>query len=408
MARFEPFPGVRYDPVTIDLDEVTAPPYDVVAPERREALAARHHYNAVHLDLPVPDLDAPPTDTDDPYRRPCELLSEWRRDGVLVTDEPSLYVYRMSFVDDLGRQRHTTGVVGALELAPSDGPPVLPHEQTTPKAKSDRLRLLRSCRANLSAIWCLSLASGLTKLLQREDEPISTWTASDGTRHELWQIEDAATQHTVSEAIASAPVLIADGHHRYETATAYRAERRAAVGDEPGPHDLTMALLVELVEDELTVLPIHRVVTGLPPGAKPAELLSELFELSPGPTDVDGLARVSDEPGALAVVTPDRTLLARPRAGRFADVRDLDTSRVDHALASFPPHDLHYQHGVANVVDRVRSGAADLGVIVGAVTIDQIAETAHGGERMPPKTTFFHPKPSTGFVYRLLDLEETP
>ena len=165
----------------------------------------------------------------------CRTLGEWRDEGVLVQDEdPSFYVYRMGYKDDTGRLRQTTGVIGALELAQPGTGGVLPHEQTTPKAKSDRLDLLRACRANLSAVWGLSTAEGLTSLCELPGPPVAAWTDDEGVHHRLWPISQPGIVEAMAGAVASEPVVIADGHHRYVTSLQYRDERHEA-GDGAGP-----------------------------------------------------------------------------------------------------------------------------------------------------------------------------
>mgnify|MGYP006180677023 CR=1 FL=1 len=163
MPRFEPFRGLRYDRDRVSLVDVTAPPYDVID-ERQRAQLATNARNAVRIDLPIDE------DGEDRYRVACRLLHEWQDEQTLVTDdEPTFTIYRMTFTEEAGHVRHTTGVIGALELWPPGAGEILPHEHTTPKAKSDRLDMLRSCRYNLSAIWGLSLAEGLTALLPTDD-----------------------------------------------------------------------------------------------------------------------------------------------------------------------------------------------------------------------------------------------
>ena len=157
MPRFEPFHGIRY--ATDDLSLVTAPPYDVIDAGERAALAARSPHNVVHIDLPVGE---------DPYAGAARTFRGWIADGTLTVDTPSLYLYRMTFTDEAGTPHHTLGVLGALGLEPPGEGDVLPHEHTTPKAKSDRLQLMRATEANLSPVWGLSLASGLSKLLDTD------------------------------------------------------------------------------------------------------------------------------------------------------------------------------------------------------------------------------------------------
>jgi uncharacterized protein (DUF1015 family) len=393
VARLQPFPAIRYDLDRVDLDRVISPPYDVIDDEQRAELAGRDPHNAVRIDLPVDE------DGRDRYEVARSLLAGWRDEGVLVTDDrPTFTLYRMSYLDDAGVARRTTGVVGALELSPP-GTDILPHEHTTPKARSDRLDMLRSCRANTSAIWGLSLAKGLTDLLPVDAEPLAVVDDGEGVVHAVWVVDDAATCGAIADAVASQPVVIADGHHRYETSLGYRREREQADGT-AGEAASTLAYVVELVEDELTVRGIHRLVDGLPAGLDPIDALGAWFEpLGPPPPGTALTAAMADA-GALAAVTSAGEVLLRPRPEALADVRDLDSARLDVALAALPEHRLRFQHGVDNVRAAVAYGDAQLGVVLRPATVAQIEAIAHGGERMPPKTTFFHPKPKTGLVFR--------
>lgn len=395
MPRFEPFAGIRYDLGRVQPIEVTAPPYDVIDPAEREALTARSPHNVVAVDLPA--------ETDGPgrYEAAATTFERWRGDGVLVTDDrPSFTVYRMASVDDLGRPTATVGVIGALHLGqPGDGG-ILPHEHTTRKAKSDRLELLRATRANLSAVWGLSLRAGLSALLDPTEEPLATWTDDDGVVHTVWQVDDPARIEAISTAVAAAPVVIADGHHRYETSLVYRDERRAADGDST-PAEATLAYVVELVADQLTVRPIHRLLSGLPEGLDPAAVLEQWFEVGdPTVADASVLPRMADG-GAIALVGTDgRARLLRPRPRAFDGLADLDSARLAHALPALGDVEVTYQHGVDQVMASVTGGRAQWGVLLRPAGVDQIAANASAGARMPPKTTFFHPKPRTGIVFR--------
>jgi uncharacterized protein (DUF1015 family) len=325
-------------------------------------------------------------------------------DGVLVLDDaPSLYIYRMGHHDEQGRSRQTTGVIGALGIeAPGEGD-VLPHEHTTPKARSDRLELLRATAANLSPIWGLSLAPGLSALCDAISgaPPDARATDAEGVHHRLWRVTAPALVEQLREVVAGAPVVIADGHHRYETSRAYRDERRASEG--AGPWDLTMALVVELTEDELAVRPIHRLLGGLPDPFDPAVTLGGLFEVSDGGAPDVALTDRMVEVGALALVVPGgRSWLLRPRAGAFPeDLPDLDSSRLQHALAEvLPDVDVTYQHGTDKALAAVAAATQGRAVLLRPATVAQITETADRRGRMPPKTTYFFPKPRTGFVFR--------
>lgn len=397
---FSPFPGIRYGD-HLDPADVTAPPYDVIDAEDRSVLVSRSDRNAVLIDLPVE------ADGADRYGVAAATFAAWQADGTLVTDDgPTFTVYRMAYTDDLGRPARTLGVIGALELSRPDEGRILPHEHTTPKAKTDRLDLIRATCANLSAIWVLSPVEGLTRLIEPSTPPTQEWTDDDGVEHAVWTISDPATLAAVSEAVGSAPVVVADGHHRYETSLAHRDARREAAG--PGAElgsDAVMALVVELTPDELTVRPIHRLVDGLAADAL-RDALATSFEVVGEPVGEDEVADGSvlarmDAAGAIALLGPDGagTLLA-PRAEAFAGVDDLDSARVAHALADVDGVEVRFQHGVDLVQRAVTGGTAEAGLLLRPATVTQIADNARSDGRMPAKTTFFHPKPRTGVVFR--------
>ncbi len=400
MPRFDPFPGLRFSPSHISsLEDVVCPPYDVISEEQRERLVARSPANIVRLELPRSD------DGDDPYVGAAKLLDAWRDGGILHRDrEPALYGYRMTFTDEVGSPRSTVGVIGALGLEPP-GEGILPHEETTPKARSDRLALLRATRANLSPIWALSPAAGLTELLgsSAHPRPAERVTGDDGVCHELWPITDRHAMDDIAHTVGSEPVLIADGHHRYETALAFQAEERATSGGRPGDHDSVMALVVELADDQLAVGAIHRLLDGLPERFDLPGALARWFDLEPtGPVDA-GIGSRMAAAGALAVLTPGGAWLARPRPETVAAAtHDLDSSRLDVALAGLPPHRLDFQHGAESCAAAVGAGRAQAAVLLRPAGVDQIAAVARGGVRMPPKTTLFWPKPRTGLVVREL------
>ena len=338
--------------------------------DERAALVDRHPHNVVRVDLP--------RDGDDPYATAATLFGSWLDGGVLTIDEPSLYLYRMEAADG----GHTHGVIGSLGLEPPGEGDVLPHEHTTPKAKSDRLDLLRATRANLSPVWGLSLASGLSKLLDpARTDPLGRWQDGDGVTHELWRLHDDDTITRITEAVASAPVVIADGHHRYETCLAFSRERPELAGA-----TATLCYVVELAPDQLTVQPIHRLLRGVTVAELERALATE-YALDAG------------DPEGLALVTANGT---RPLQ-RLRETDEIDSVVLDRALAQLPAHELTFQHGVDNVERAVRSGAAVAGVLLRPVTVEQITSYANAREKMPPKSTFFWPKPRTGTVFRSLD-----
>jgi uncharacterized protein (DUF1015 family) len=400
VPRFEPFRGLRYQPDVAPLAQVIAPPYDVISPTERAHLASRHRANAVLVELPEADLSG----RRDRYMVAADLFTRWQEKGLLVADPvPSLYPYRMT--DTAGRV--TTGVIGALGLAePGAESDILPHEQTLPKPKSDRLDLLRATRANLSPIWGLSMAKGVTATFDpTDDDPVADVVDDDGVRHQLWVLSDADTVAAVAAALAAAPVVLADGHHRYETARAYQAEQREARGGAPGPYDLVMALVVELADDQLTVGAIHRTVSGLPEDFDLVGALAPWFDVvRAGAADDRTLGALADS-RSLAMVTGGQAYLLLPQAEvQEQEGNDLDSNLIATALAALPPHEVMHRHSVAEALGALRDGEGQAAFLLRPVTVAQIDEWANARRRMPPKTTFFSPKPRTGMVFRSLDL----
>ncbi len=392
VPRFEPFAALRY---TVDLDDVIAPPYDVVSESEVDALAARDEHNIVHVDIPRE------RDGDGRYAAAAERLRSWIEAGVMALDDgPTLTLYRMRFTDSTGADRDIVGVMGGLEVVDEGAGGVLPHERTTPKASTDRLDLTRATRCNLSPIWGLSLAGGLTDLLTPPAEPMGSVTV-DGVDHIVERLTDAERIAAIRDAIGSDDVLIADGHHRYGIARTYRDEVRRSTGSTDTPAELTLAFVSELVADQLSVDAIHRLYAA-PGFDELRDRLAVSFDLEPaGPVDGSTLAQMSKR-GALCLVDAagDGAWLL-PKPGVFDGVRALDGAWLEHALRDVDV-DVTYQHGVDRVLDAVRSGAAAAGVLIRPVSVAEIERTAREGLLMPPKSTFFTPKLRTGLVVRPL------
>jgi uncharacterized protein (DUF1015 family) len=416
-----PFPGLRYQlgALHTDLGAVTAPPYDVIDEEGRERLEAAHPQNAVRLILPR-DVES-----GDRYRRARDVFDQWQADGVLAADAPHLYVYRMGFTDDAGRPRRMTGVVGALALA-SLGEDVLPHERTMGKAKSDRLDLLRSVRANLDPVWMLSPASGLSELLEPAltgGAPAASCVDESGAEHCLFPIEGELVDR-IRERIGTAPLIIADGHHRYETALAYRDEQQAAGVDDPGAARI-MALVVELAEEQLFVQPIHRLLLGATGNF--VGKLNVFAEVTPmGANNPEGVRNLMAEmertesfglvagPG-LALLTPRLNDLRAGLERLPEPLWEVDTAILEILLGKLYVQRevlrisddivIDFRHDALVVADMVKRGDVGAAILLRPVSVAQIEVVAEAGLRMPPKTTFFQPKPLTGLVFRSLDLE---
>ena len=397
VPRFEAFPAVRYSS-KLSLDLVAAPPYDVLSEDDIEALLDKDSFNIVALDVPR-EQDGPSR-----YEMAADLLTVWLGEGVLVQDSgPTFTIYRMQFVDEAGVQRKTVGVLGALEVVDEGAGGVLPHERTTPKAKSDRLDLTRATKANLSPVWGLSLAHGLTRLLTQPGEHVGTCVDENGVIHIIERVSDPSRCAAIANAVSASPVVIADGHHRYAISRTYRDEQRAAEGGLRGAAELTLSYVGELVEDQLSVSAIHRLVSNV----ETADLLAELekfFELSDAGAVAAGHARLVVDAESLCLVQRGGVgTFLRPRPRAFEGIRDLDSARLEHALAGMPQAELAYQHGVSNIVHAVDAGMAVAGVLLRPVSVREIQRTADEGLLMPPKSTFFSPKLRTGLVLRLLN-----
>jgi uncharacterized protein (DUF1015 family) len=397
-----PFRGLRYPVRPLvdgcpDVSPLTAPPYDVI--DDPTVFEARDSNNAVRLILP---RDEPRRDR---YAAAAARLADWQAEGVLAVDPASrLYRYAMTFTGPDGRAGHTVGVVGALGLPADDGD-VLPHERTLPKAKSDRLALLQATRANFDPIWVLSLAEGLTDLVRDEDAPLACATDDAGVAHRIGAIDDADRIARVTAAVASAPVVIADGHHRYETARAYHAEHP----EDPAAAAI-MALVVECATDELHVAPIHRVVRGAP---QLRALLATWFDVEPfgtnDPAGVERLRAAMLERDALGLADREGLALLLPAAhlekrlaAQPAELHDVDAARIDTAIGD-AGLDVSYRADDRAVAAAVAETAADTALLLRPVTVDQIRAVAGAGLRMPQKTSYFWPKPRTGMVFRSLD-----
>jgi uncharacterized protein (DUF1015 family) len=390
VPRFEPFPAIRY--VTDDLASVVAPPYDVLSDAEVDVLEARSPHNVVRIDVP--------RGGEDRYELAAKTMHAWLDEGILAVDaEPSFTIYRMRFTDSAGVRRDIAGVLGALEVVDAEAGGVLPHERTTAQASTDRLDLTRATAANLSPVWGLSLSSGLTELVAEPGEPLGAVT-EDGVEHLVERVTDPQRITAIQDKLASDDVLIADGHHRYGVARMYRDEVREATGRTDTPAELTLAFLNELIEDQLSVAPIHRLYTdiGL---AELVEALARSFDLAPTVRPNTHTLADARKEGSLILVGRDAAWKMRARPGRFDGIRQLDGGWLETALADVPLT-VSYQHGLEETLGEVDSGRASAAVLIRPVSVAEIERTAREGLLMPPKSTFFTPKLKTGFVLRSL------
>ena len=394
MPIFRPFRGLRF--VSEHFAESVAPPYDVLSSDDVRKLRASASTNITWIDVPLPE------DGDDPYQIAAETLTTWCRSGVLIRDDMQAFtIYRMSFADESGTQRTISGVIGALEVVPEGAGGVLPHERTTPKASTDRLELTIATNANLSPVWGLSRASGLSRLLETPGEHLGRVTV-DGVTHTVERVSEPERVAEIEKLVSAADVLIADGHHRYGVARQFRSHVDQRELNLSTDASTTMVFVNEMSPEQLAIAAIHRLYTNVNANALRDTLLKSYASIASIPADKHVLEKMARS-AAIALVTDSSEVeLFVPRDDANLGDRDLDGARLEQAFASLD-HTVAYQHGVEHVVEAVRSGEASAGILIRPVPFDEIVRTAERGDLMPPKSTFFTPKLLTGLVIRQME-----
>jgi uncharacterized protein (DUF1015 family) len=388
VPQISPFVGLLFDRSRVGpLEGVTTPPYDTVSPDEQHRYLQASPHNVIRLDL---GEDRPGDDgTRNKYRRASERLREWRAQGILVqTPRPAYFAYEMRFTLH-GRHRRIRGVIGAVELEDWGGS-IVPHERTAQGPVDDRLRLIREIRANLSCIHAVYFEPSppLAELLERvgRTEPLAEVLDEEGVTHRLWMAED---EEGVGRSLARETVLIADGHHRYAMALAYRDEMRAAQG--PGPWDRTMMLLMDAAVEDPPVLPYHRIVrTSAPP--MDGTRVRDLQEV---------LDQVDDEGLVFGAATMEGGELLH-RVARL-DGEPPTVSALHRLLLEGRDDDLAFTPDPVRAEDAVRLGQAEAALFLPPTTAARIRAVIERREQLPQKSTFFWPKPRTGMVIQPLD-----
>lgn len=421
MTDVRPFRGLRFDPARSDLSRVIVPPYDVVTPEERRVFYARDPHNAIRLELTESVESEAATD----YADVARTLAAWRTEGVLVREEaPALYGLRQRFVGPDGKTHVREGFFAALRLEPYERRIVRPHERTLAGPKADRLKILRATRANLSSVFLLyqdreeRLAAAVAEAF--ESPPAGVARDEAGIEHALWVWTDPALHATVRAFLAERPVVIADGHHRYETALSYAEEcRRAAPGAPPdAPFDWTLAYFANAYAPGSLLLPIHRVVRRgpAPPAATfreklrgwreeavplprvedlPALLAARLAPLAPSPAvavdDGSGTVRIWSRPAV-----GDELAIRAIHADVVGGVFGLDEEAVRQGAIDYPKD-------AQRAARDVREGRGAVALYLNPLSPDDVFRVTGAGEILPQKSTFFLPKLPTGLVFRLHD-----
>jgi uncharacterized protein (DUF1015 family) len=423
MALIRPFRGVRYNPAVVsDLQEVVSPPYDVISPEQQTLLHLRNPYNAVHLDL-----------NRDPerYETAARMFRDWLERKVLIQDEePTLYFYTQEFTLKDGSHHRRAGVLAALRLEEFSSGMVRPHERTFESAKNDRLALLRACQAHLSPIFCLCSRPGWalerTLVPAVASSPLMTVQDDQHTTHRVWGVTDRALIAEVAANLAREPLIIADGHHRYETALRYRTERAAAQGSASGeePFNYVLTYLTNAQDEGLVILPTHRLLREgpLPSPQHLRAVLQRDFRVT-----LFSLADPTAFFTALRAPGPERRIgCAWAGAGHYwllsfdervtqnlpisASLRALDVTVLHDVIfqrfLGLPPEvqkqKLSYTVDDEEALRLVSERRCQAAFFLTPTTFAQIAEVCAQGETMPQKSTYFFPKLPTGLVfYRL-------
>jgi uncharacterized protein (DUF1015 family) len=418
MAVIRPFQGLRYSSAAGDIDSLTAPPYDVLSPAQRDDYAARNKHNIVHLTLPEQEADDRSKFVK--YARSAARLAEWRRDGGLVLEEaPTIYRYTQVFsVPRMGEHFVRTSIIALIKIEPYDKGVVLPHEQTFPKHKEDRLRLLEATRAHLECIYGL-YEDPTGEILERikaapHGSPVEA-QSDEGVRHIFEPITDASALQSVTDALADRKIWIADGHHRYETALGFRE----ALGPQDNlvPEDFMMMALSSISDPGLVLLPTHRVLNVMPVSAR------EAVERIQGVFDTDELhsSRLADaisaknavglrafglalEGGLGYVLTPrdESQMLSMVEGDEREQFKSLDVTVLhkvifEKLLGIKDLDNVSYTRDTYEAIRLADEGAA-ASFLMNPPSVDDMKEIALAGEKMPQKSTYYYPKILSGLV----------
>ncbi len=420
MADVQPLNALHYALDRVGgLPPVVAPPYDVIDTELRADLAARSPYNVVEIDLPQADGDL------DPYAHAASLFSQWQADEVLVRDpEPALWALAQDYTGPDGNRYTRKGFFARVRVEDYGPGRIRPHERTHPGPKEDRLRLTRATRANLSPIFSLyddpDEAAWSALSPHTETVPWGEVTDDDGTQHRLWRVGDDEALSTVTAALAGTELLIADGHHRYETARVYADE----VGGEGG-HRYVLMCLVALQDPGLTVFPTHRLLTELPDDKRQAlrEAIQRDWEMTE--IEADELQPTAADDGRISLgyldahhrrplrltlkdaAIADRALPDMPEPYRRLDTAVLEALILKQALGMSEDdishlHGLDYARDTAQARERVEQGEAEAAFFMSPTPVERVRDVAAAGVNMPPKSTYFFPKVLTGELFNPL------
>jgi uncharacterized protein (DUF1015 family) len=426
MANIHPFKGVRYNKAKVgDLNDVVSPPYDVISPQERGEYCGVHPNNIVRLILP-----AEPADGRSKYDYAASLLNEWLESGVLAReDEPSIYACEQEY-EIFGVRKKRLGFTCLVRIADYEQRTVLPHENVLAKPLDDRLNLLRATKTNFDSVFGLYPNGKIEEILKPFllREPDARATDKAGVTCNLWKISDKNAIKALSEAMTSESVLIADGHHRYAAALAYRDEMRAKNGsaDPDAPYEFVMMTLVSLENEGLVVLPTHRLVKDIENFDPSAFLgrLSEFFDITETDEDLEKAIESSDPTehvfGLRMAGGISKVIRLKPGVrpeevieGSGSDaLKRLDVSILHSLILEkilgigaqrlSAQSNLAYKRDASQAVEAVDGGEFQMAFLMNATRVDEVKDVAAAGDKMPQKSTFFYPKLLTGLVSRVM------
>ncbi len=433
MAEIIPFKALRYDPDQVKLEDVLTQPYDKITPEMQSKYYERSTHNLVRIILGK----AGETDTDafNVYTRAAEYLHDWRSGGILKQDpDPGIYAYSQTFTvpgtRDLQERR---GLIALGRIHDYADGVVHRHEQTLSKPRADRLNLLRATRAHFGQIFMLysdpaNEIDALLKYRMEEDPDISLLDEYE-TLHRVWRIHDPALIRALQEKMREKKLLIADGHHRYETALAYRNERRAETGaDMNAAHEFVMMTLIPMESRGLVILPTHRIVHGLLDfdRERMLEAASQFFDIDRIDLRTETrsattlLGQAGEKGTAFVAVTRQGPYLMRakqdaiqhalrevPSLQRDLDVVQLHRIMLERVLgiseeAIRNQENVRYERDAFEAISWVRQGA-NVAFLMNPAKIEQVRDIAFGGEVLPQKSTDFYPKLLSGLAIYALE-----
>jgi len=431
MMEVSPFRGIYYNQrIAGDLARVLCPPYDVITPEQQKLYYEKNSYNAIRLEFPPESLEP----TGDSYQSAAITFQQWLKHGILQIDRaPSFYLHDHHF-EYSGEKKVRRGLIACVKLG-SWGSGIYPHEETFSKAKSDRLQLMRACRANFSPLLSLyqgserkiaSILSEASRAKPMIETPVLSLSMGGGQdeggeAHTLWAITNPEIKRELSQFLSSQPLYIADGHHRYETALNYqqeRAQEQSLTGKEAFQY--VMMELVDFSDPGLVVLPLHRLVRGIAPSIlmQLGEQLRSFFVLESVPLRAGGCQLPADsclgilglQPGSLVVLKrrQDISLEAMMPGNRSQAYWEFDVSILNHiildkVLSGAKDLDVAYTVDLKEAYQWIKEGKYQLAFLLNSPQPEMVKAVADAQDRMPSKSTYFYPKLPAGLIINPLD-----